>query len=304
MLQVTQAALVALNTTLIKTFRGVYKDAPSWADKLSMEIPSTTAVNTYAWLERMIKMRKWVGPRVVQNMSTNMVQVVNDDYEATTSVKRNDIEDDQLGFYSSIQSDFARAAALWPEQILKTLLLTGTTTTTFDGVPFFSASHPINPAGVQSNNFTSTALTAANVMAVRSAMRSITGFDGEPLGVNPRTLIVPPQLEGEAIVIAKSETLPYTIGSSFAGAKNPLTGLLDDVIVIDQLTAATTWYLADTTNAVKPLGMQMRKRPDSPVALFNPTDPTVFFLKEYYWGIDGRGAAFFGPWWLMARAIA
>ena len=75
-------------------------------------------------------------------------------------VNRDDIEDDQLGVYNPLFDELGRNARKWPDQVLKTVLQAGTTNLGFDGVAFFASTHPLNPAGNQSNNFTTTALSA------------------------------------------------------------------------------------------------------------------------------------------------
>ena len=56
-------------------------------------IPSTTDMERYPFTELMSTMREWVGPRQIQNMMTQLVDIINKDFEHTIGVKRNDIED-------------------------------------------------------------------------------------------------------------------------------------------------------------------------------------------------------------------
>ena len=52
-----------------------------------------------------------------------------------------------------------------------------------------------------------------------------------------------------------------------------------------------------------PLIWQNRRSPQL-VSMANPDDPNVFNDKQLLWGVDGRGAAGYALWFLMARAIA
>lgn len=61
------------------------------------------------------------------------------------------------------------------------------------------------------------------------------------------------------------------------------------------------WFIVDASQAVKPLIWQPRQSFEL-VQLFNPTDPHVFWQKEYVYGVDGRAAAAFGPYWQLAFA--
>jgi phage major head subunit gpT-like protein len=55
------------------------------------------------------------------------------------------------------------------------------------------------------------------------------------------------------------------------------------------------WFILDTTRALKPLILQVRK-PAQFVALANPDDPNVFFQDQFVYGVDGRWNVGFGFW--------
>ncbi|UBQ43952.1 Mu-like prophage major head subunit gpT family protein [Comamonas thiooxydans] len=61
-----------------------------------------------------------------------------------------------------------------------------------------------------------------------------------------------------------------------------------------------SWYVMDTTRAIKPLIFQDRKKPNF-VALTAETDPNVFTKAEYQYGVDSRSNVGFG-FWQMAHA--
>jgi len=71
-------------------------------------------------------------------------------------------------------------------------------------------------------------------------------------------------------------------------------------LVTPELTNATDWYLLDTTAPVKPLIYQNRESVTM-TTLLNMADPNLFHLDQYLWGITGRGAAGYGPWWLAFK---
>ena len=293
---ITKAAIQQLQVGFSGLYRAGWNVTQPKLVGLATTVPSNTRTNTYGWMGRLLKMRKWDGPRVIQNLNTFAYQLENEPYELTVGVDRDDIEDDQLGVYNPLFDEMGRNAQKWPDQVLKTALQAGTTNLGFDGVAFFSTAHPLNAAGNQSNNFTTTALNATNFSTVRAAMSAYTGEDGEPLGVNPDTLIVPPQLEDTANTIVTAE-----YGSS--GASNVQKGQAKVVVVPELSNQGTTWYLADSSNAIKGLVWQLRKAPEF-VSKTELTDDNVFFQKQFVWGVDARGVAGYGPWFLMARAIA
>ncbi len=302
---ITTATIQALQTTFSSQFRSAYADTGPWWNNVATMIPSSTQTNTYGWMKRILKMREWLGPRLLQNLSNHEYTLTNKTYEATVTVGREEIEDDMLGIYNPLLAELGRTAAKWPDQLLKDTLQAGTTNTTFDGLSFFNTSHTLDPAGVQSNNFTGTALNATNYDTVRSAMMGYTGEDGEPLAVMPGLLVVPPQLERTARTIIEADVIPgeAPFGTTGGGMTNVLRGSAQVLVLPELANEATTWYLMDASRPIKPFIWQMRRG----VQLVNkntPTDDNVFFDNQFLWGIDGRGATGYSLWFLAARAIA
>jgi phage major head subunit gpT-like protein len=291
---INRPAIDALNTSFSAIYGEAWRNTPMWGPELAMQVPSSTRTNTYGWMKRLLKMRKWDGPRLIQNLDTHSYLLENDPYELTVGVKKWDILDDQLGVFNPMVQEMGRQGAKWQDQTLKTVLQSGTTALCFDGQPFFSATHPLDPAGNQNNNFAVTPLNATNWATVRATMRSYTGEDGEPLAVNPNLLIVPPQLDDTANTLV---TLEY--GAS--GASNVQKGQARVLVVPEFANQPDTWYVADTSSPIKPLVWQLRAAIQF-AQLTNVTDDNVFMLAEFLWGLEGRGVGGFGPWFLMARA--
>jgi phage major head subunit gpT-like protein len=73
--------------------------------------------------------------------------------------------------------------------------------------------------------------------------------------------------------------------------------------VLNELTSDTEWYLMDTRRALKPFIFQERKAPEM-VMLTEVTSENVFQRKEFIYGVDARGAAGYGLWFLAAKAAA
>lgn len=59
--------------------------------------------------------------------------------------------------------------------------------------------------------------------------------------------------------------------------------------------AGATWYLLDTSRALKPIIFQDRKKPNF-VALNQEDDQNVFMRGEYVYGVDARNNVGFGFW--------
>lgn len=300
-MQITPNAIRSLDKGFSRIFQSAYGEAPEWGSRIATTVPSSHSEQVYGWMKRMLAMREWLGPRVIDNLEAEAYTIRNKTFEKTFGVPVNDIEDDNLGVYSIKMQELGRIARKWPDQQLKTVLQDGTSGTGFDGVAFFGSTHALNPAGNQSNNFTGTALTLENYATTREAMMSYTGEDGEPLGVMPNLLIVPPQLDLQARRIINGDLIGNAGGT--AAESNVLRGSADVLVIPELANQATTWYLADVSGALKPLIWQLRQAPTL-TSKTDLDDDNVFHHDQYLWGAKARGAPGYGPWWLMSRNIA
>ncbi len=128
--------------------RGLAGAPKPLSPRLTMTVPSTTKEQRYGWLGKMPKVREWVGPRVVQNLTEADYSIKEKRFELTIGVDRDDIETDNLGQYSTLFEGMGEAAVLDPEQMIWDLLKAGFTTNCYDGQYFFDTDHPVlNEAG-------------------------------------------------------------------------------------------------------------------------------------------------------------
>lgn len=153
---ISQATLDALRTGFSTAFRDGLGLAALQKDRVAMTIRSTTASNTYGWLNQMPGMREWIGSRVIQNLAESAYVIANKHFEETVGVDRNDIEDDNLGQYSMLMTRLGEAAAGFPEQLVWDLLKNGFSTNCYDGQFFFDTDHPIVLADGSTSTFVNT----------------------------------------------------------------------------------------------------------------------------------------------------
>ncbi len=271
-----------------------------WYTRLATVVPSTTAENVYGWMIKLPKMRKWVGDRVIHNVASQDYVVKNDDFELTVSVPRNSVMDDTFGIYNPIASELGQQASKYPDDLLVTLMQSGQSLVGPDGQFFFDVDHPISPInatmGTQSNYLVSSAFSEATFDTALATMAGFVGEDGRPMGVTPNLLVVPPQLRFAANkVVARDLTTN--------GESNVYKGATDVLVIPELVNKPTEWYLFDTTRALKPFIFQNRMSPQF-VPLTAVNDENVFMHKEYIWGVDARGAAAFGLWFLGLKATA
>jgi len=197
---VNRATIAAVFITLKTTFMNAFDGAPSQWQLTAMLVPSGSSQNDYAWLSTFPKMRKWIGDKVIKALSAFKYTVVNDDWEATVEVDRNDIDDDNLGIYAPQAQMAGFSARQLPDEIVSDLKNNGFANACYDGQYFYDSDHSV--AGASVSNVGTAALSAATAAAAaasygaaRTAIMSFKDDDGRPLGLVPDVLEVPPALE-------------------------------------------------------------------------------------------------------------
>jgi len=296
---ITPAAIAALHTSLSLKYQDGYGSVrPFWSD-VATEVPSNTTSNTYGWMQQVDSLRQWVGPRVIRDLAGSSYALTNLPFELTVGVDRHDWEDENTGIYGMRAQGMGYAAAKWPDEQVSAAICAGRPAGAglgFDALTFFNANHPLDPAGVQDNRAT-LALSAANYETVRAAMMAFTGETGRSLGVTPNLLVVPPQLEATGKRILEADFIADAVVATASTINvNKNTAKL---LVVPELAplSATQWYLLDVSKPIKPFVFQLRQ-----AATFQQmTDSNNFMtmmLRQYIWGVEARGAAGYGPWWL------
>ena len=276
------------------TFNNAFTAAASQWQKIAMKVPSTTGQNDYAWLSKFPKMKKWVGDKNVKALEAAKYTIVNDDWEATVEVDRNDIDDDNLGIYGPQAQMAGESAKQLPDEIVADLVNNGFVAKGFDGQYFFDTDHLVMGASVSNKGtkalaISTLALAMASYGAYRMAMKKFKDEEGRPLGVSPDVLLVPPALEDTANLLMTTDRLED-------GKPNPYKGTAT-VVVEPRLTSDTAWFLLDTTKPVKPFIYQERKAP----VFVQQTDPQaddVFNRKKFKFGAEARAAGGYGFWQL------
>ncbi|GHO98414.1 hypothetical protein KSF_084620 [Reticulibacter mediterranei] len=145
------------------------------------------------------------------------------------TVSREVIINDDLQAIKQIPTKLAVAAAYTLAEFVYGFLTSGANI--YDGSPLFTS-------GAPHNNLGASALSTAAMQTGVTAMREQTNYAGKRIGLRPRYLVVPPELEWTAMVATKSAGVP---GGSLNDV-NPMLGFVAP-IVSPQLTSSTQWFL-------------------------------------------------------------
>ena len=284
--------LTAVFINLKTIFNKAFEAAPSQWQETTMLVPSGSSQNDYAWLSRFPRMRKWLGDKVIKSLAAFKYTIVNDDWETTVEVDRNDIEDDQIGIYAPMAQEAGFSSKQLPDEIDADLKNGAFAGTCYDGQYFYDTDHPVAGASVSNKgtaalSAATTAAAAASYGAARTAIMSITDDEGRPLALIPDVLEVPPALEATARLICESDKLTDQ-------SPNPWKGTAR-VLVNPRLTSSTAWFLHVTNRPLKPFVFQQRKAP----VFVSQTDmnaDNVFMRKNYLFGAEARCAGGYGLW--------
>lgn len=277
------------------SFQNAFDQTPTDWKKIAMVVPSTGKQNDYSWLGRFPKMRKWIGDKVIKALSAFNYSIVNDDFEATVEVERNDIEDDQLLGLATQAKEAGQSAAELPADLVFALLSQGFALKCYDGQPFFDNDHPVGKdkphsvsnMGTKKLKVGSLAEAKASYGAARTAMRNFKDDEGASLKIRPSVLVVPVTLEDDANYLMTAEKFPD-------GTPNPYRNTAE-VLVAPELASDSAWFLLDTSRAVKPLIYQERKKPEF-VEQTDYNSENVFMRKKFLFGAEARVAAGYGFW--------
>lgn len=289
---INKSSIQLIFVNLLATFNKAFEAAPNVWQKIAMEVPSTGSRNDYAWLDNFPAMRKWIGEKQIKALAAHNYTIINDDYEATIEVDRNDIEDDNLGIYGPQAQMAGFSAKQLPDEIVVALYNLGFVNKCFDSQYFFDTDHPV--AGGSVSNKGTAALTIATLAtatasygAARTAMKLFKDDEGRPLNITPNVLLVGPALEDIARVLLTNERLED-------GKQNPYKGTAE-LVVDARITSATAWFLLDTTKPVKPVILQKRKAPVF-VQQIGEEAENVFMRKKFRFGAEARMAGGYGFW--------
>ena len=291
---VNKSSISSIFTGLKTVFNNALKAQTGTWQQTAMEVLSNSKSEDYAWLSSFPMMKKWLGDKSIKSLKAEKYTAVNEDWETTIAVSRNDIEDDSLGIYNTQAHMAGDSAAELHDIILDDLKNNAFTNLGIDGQFFYDTDHEVNGASV-SNKLTAVlsvatpAALAASYGAARTAMMKFTDEEGMPLRLRPNVLEVPAALEAVALKLLNADKLEDD-------SPNPYQGTAT-LIVNPALTSDTAWFLHDTSKAIKPFIIQMRKRPVF-VQQTSMENDDVFMKAEYKFGAEARATGIYGFWQL------
>jgi hypothetical protein len=202
------------------------------------------------------------------------------------TVSREAIVNDDLYAIRQIPTKLAVAAAYTLAEFVYGFL--SSNPTIYDGGALFTTGSP-------HNNLGSSALSTAAMQSGVTAMREQTNLANKRIGLRPRYLVVPPELEWVAMIATRSAGVPGSPNNDI----NPMMGYVTP-IVSPQLNSATQWFfVADPavidTIEIGFVGGQINPAlfvQDTPLLGLNFTQDAISFKCRHEYGgavVDYRG---------------
>lgn len=265
-------------------------------------------------------------PLVRENLKVTVAR-----YGTGYFIERQDFFNDVYGTLRRVPEKLARPVAKLGDVLLASVLRNGKSLTDWTGGAFFATGKLTAPSGAQaatvtySNLYSSCPLTAAKAQTVWSGMRALKNEDGLSLNVRPDTMIVPAELEAQAIQAATIEwpvysqtANPFNAGQAAATAamgQNWLatTKSIKQIVVLPELTQGSqaidtsTWYMAECLNPERGGAPGLVFADDPAVEFFTQmdlSDTEVYNNDRYTWAVQKYAGAGPGLGQFIARAEA
>lgn len=311
----------ALYTKFSQIFQSAFLGTEVLWPKFASIFNSTTEIEMHVWLDKIPKLRQWNGDRIIRSATTRAQSLKNVPWELTEELDEYKVRDNKIDAFSPLVSMMATQAKKWPDQLFFDptfgAIVKGASVVGYDGVPFWSASHPVNPDnpglyGTQSN-FLNLAFNATNYFTGRSDFQGYRGADGFPLYTVPNMLMTGTTLEASARQVLNTTYIApaVALGINSPGVmqENPLKGTADYVMAPDMNPigqvgsfTGTPWMIFDGSKPLKPFLFQMR---DAPEFVFNvrPDSPGVLARHAYQYFVRCRGAGGYGIYWFALLGI-
>jgi len=304
-------------------FQWGIRNAMLWSSEFATTYQSETEQVLQGWIEMPDNMRPWRGARVVQDPAPQTYQVPMIPWEITMGIDRFAFMFDRWGLYMPMAQRIGQKTAKLQDYAIRDMMQAngelGTAPYTLgpDGLPFWNSAHPVDfwdpSKGTYANDYGTAGVVVGgqtvggtfSTNAYASAWADMSGrknASNEAIGVNPDRLLVPSQLRFPGGVVLQSAMFapqsimtlgggnvgtpgsPLPANAPFVGAMdNPLRGSADLRWTPDLNAQPTAWFLADTSDVIKPFGWAQHTAPTF-VIRNAETDPVVFDQHRYLMG--------------------
>lgn len=237
---------------------------PAWSD-LGDLFPTDTPMTSFPISNLAIKYQQTEGESRFKSLGEKSFDVKVEEFDAGVEAKLLDITKKIFAYRNWAQGParMMLAEARHRNKSIVSLLESGQSTLWgasaanpegIDGANFFSATHLADftdPTSTTWSNYQSSAtdvVSIANIKAEVTAMQDVRDENGDKMGVDPDTILVPTaKYEPLKFLLAQNLMLETTTtpGNLAAGTTNPYSGKFN-IVHVPEFTDANDWYLVDS----------------------------------------------------------
>lgn len=202
------------------------------------------------------------------------------------TISRETILNDDLQAIKQIPTKLAVTAAYTLAEFVYSFLSTN---------PSIYDSNNLFTTGAPHNNLGASALSTAALQTGITSIREQTNYAGKRIGLRPRFLVVPPELEWTSLVVTRSAGVPGSPNNDI----NPMLGYVTPIIA-PQLTNSSQWFLVGDPREIDTIeigfvGGQVNPAlfiQDQPMIGLNFTQDSLSYKVRHEYGgcvVDYRG---------------
>lgn len=256
-----RAKLEAAYVTYSTIFDMALQNTPVIYPDIAMVMNGVGPVTQINWLDDMPVMQEWLGNRVIQRLRAEGLLLRTRWYANGLEADVDDISEDRTGM---IAPRLRNLAMMGPRKIDAVVIdylnrgFGGTLGLTYDGQYLFDTDHTAEGnGGTAQSNVVTGVLSSATLNAGLAAMMQFKGSNGEPLSIQPDTILVGP---ANQLVVRQLLIAAYGPG----GASNIDSGIVKAVVNARISGAyAPQWYLLSTANeASRPVVVGIENPPE------------------------------------------
>jgi phage major head subunit gpT-like protein len=287
---------------LSKEFNNDYEEAlaSAWYEPFMMMRQSTGKKEVLKWLLTTANIYESPeGSLRFDDLVTQDQEIENKDHGVGLQIQANQYKDDEFEFAGDWAAQVGASSALYPQKLLLQLLGLGETRSGYDGVPFFSGSHPVNPYNIggptYSNLLTASPLSATTFNSAVSRLQAFSMPNGESRALQPAYLLVGPNLRKAAMEL---------LHASFIGATDNIFKDYNVQPVVAPQIAGDDWYVTAKINSRRAPFIYQEREPFLMTSYDGATQRELNVAKSMEWHLRGRMVAEFGHPFMAVKAKA
>lgn len=158
---VTQLATAQVESKAL-FLRGLQSMNNSLYQRLTTQVTMSTKTMETPIASMIGPLEEWNGPRTIESLAEDAYSITAKKYQKTVGIPRESFEDNTHGTYMAQLETFGQQVAAWPDQRVAAKLQSGEVDLCYDGMPFFSLTHPVDHGASAAGTYSNLSTTGGN----------------------------------------------------------------------------------------------------------------------------------------------